>query len=134
MKPAFQRGDILFLNNPQDDSIRVGEVVVFKVKGRDIPIVHRVLNVHEREDGEVFLLTKGDNNFVNDRGLYAQGENKGKRWLKREDILGRARGCVRTGGGWGTCVCLQPGGLLTLPCFPHTCPHTHTASCRTSEW
>lgn len=45
-----------------------------------------------REDGEVFLLTKGDNNFVNDRGLYAQGENQGQRWLKREDVLGRARG------------------------------------------
>ena len=48
MKPAFQRGDILFLNNQQDDPIRVGEIVVFKVRGRDIPIVHRVLNVHER--------------------------------------------------------------------------------------
>lgn len=33
MEPAFQRGDILFLNN-QDDPIRVGEVVVFKIKDR----------------------------------------------------------------------------------------------------
>ena len=47
MEPAFQRGDILFLNN-QDDPIRVGEVVVFKIKDRDIPIVHRVLKVHEK--------------------------------------------------------------------------------------
>jgi len=38
------------------------------------------------------LLTKGDNNFVNDRGLYAQGDNQNQRWLKREDVLGRARG------------------------------------------
>ena len=37
MEPAFQRGDILFLNN-QDDPIRVGEIVVFKIKDRDIPI------------------------------------------------------------------------------------------------
>lgn len=48
MRPAFQRGDILFLNNETDTPIRVGEIVVFKIKGRDIPIVHRVLNVHER--------------------------------------------------------------------------------------
>lgn len=47
MEPAFQRGDILFLNN-QDDPIRVGEIVVFKIKDRDIPIVHRVLEVHEK--------------------------------------------------------------------------------------
>lgn len=47
MEPAFQRGDILFLNN-QDDPIRVGEIVVFKIKDRDIPIVHRVLEVHQK--------------------------------------------------------------------------------------
>jgi signal peptidase len=52
MEPAFQRGDILFLNN-QDDPIRVGEIVVFKIKDRDIPIVHRVMKVHESTTGEV---------------------------------------------------------------------------------
>lgn len=90
MEPAFQRGDILFLTN-YDDPIRVGEIVVFKIKDRDIPIVHRVLKVHENEEGEVELLTKGDNNRVDDRGLYAPGQN----WLKRGDILGRAKGVLR---------------------------------------
>jgi signal peptidase len=54
MEPAFQRGDILFLTN-QDDPIRVGEIVVFKIKDRDIPIVHRVMKVHEKSDGSVKL-------------------------------------------------------------------------------
>lgn len=54
MEPAFQRGDILFLNN-QDDPIRVGEIVVFKIKDRDIPIVHRVMKVHEKADGRVSI-------------------------------------------------------------------------------
>ena len=36
MEPAFQRGDILFLNN-QANPIRVGEVVVFKIKDRIDP-------------------------------------------------------------------------------------------------
>ena len=36
MEPAFQRGDILFLNN-QANPIRVGEVVVFKIKDRKTP-------------------------------------------------------------------------------------------------
>mmetsp|Transcript_31086 Transcript_31086/g.41107 ORF Transcript_31086/g.41107 Transcript_31086/m.41107 type:complete len:184 (+) Transcript_31086:193-744(+) len=90
MEPAFQRGDILFLNN-QDDPIRAGEVVVFKIKDRDIPIVHRVMKVHEKPDGRIEILTKGDNNRVDDRGLYAPGQL----WLGREDILGRARGTLR---------------------------------------
>lgn len=39
MEPAFARGDLLFLTNDRTDPVRVGEVVVFKVAGRDIPIV-----------------------------------------------------------------------------------------------
>ena len=38
--------------------------------------------------GEVKLLTKGDNNAVDDRGLYA----KGQFWVKKEDVVGRAKG------------------------------------------
>jgi len=90
MEPAFQRGDILFLDNSQQQ-VGVGDVVVFKIKDRDIPIVHRILKVHESPDGEVELLTKGDNNRVDDRGLYAPGQL----WLKREDILGKAVGTLR---------------------------------------
>eukprot|EP01038_Epipyxis_sp_PR26KG_P013235 gene13235-17739_t len=90
MEPAFQRGDILFLTN-QDDPIRAGEIVVFKIKDRDIPIVHRVMKVHEKADGKIEVLTKGDNNRVDDRGLYAPGQL----WLQREDILGRAKGTLR---------------------------------------
>lgn len=37
------------------------------------------------------VLTKGDNNRVDDRGLYAPGQL----WLQREDILGRAKGTLR---------------------------------------
>lgn len=43
----------------------------FQVEGREIPIVHRILNMHTNSAGEMRLLTKGDNNSVDDRGLYA---------------------------------------------------------------
>jgi signal peptidase len=49
MEPAYYRGDILFLWKG-DEPFKMGEVVVFKIKGRDIPIVHRILEVHERCD------------------------------------------------------------------------------------
>ena len=42
MEPAFQRGDLLFLWN-RDQQAEVGEIVVYNVKGKDIPIVHRVV-------------------------------------------------------------------------------------------
>ncbi|XP_031838338.1 signal peptidase complex catalytic subunit SEC11 homolog C twr [Nomia melanderi] len=90
MEPAFHRGDLLFLTNYRDEPVRVGDIVVFKVEGRDIPIVHRVLKLHELNDEEntVKFLTKGDNNSVDDRGLYAAGQL----WLTHKDVVGKAKG------------------------------------------
>lgn len=42
MEPAFQRGDLLFLWNRGQET-QVGEIVVYNVKGKDIPIVHRAV-------------------------------------------------------------------------------------------
>ncbi|XP_043752151.1 signal peptidase complex catalytic subunit SEC11C-like [Cervus elaphus] len=88
MEPAFHRGDLLFLTNFREDPIRAGEIVVFKVEGRDIPIVHRVIKVYEKDNGDIKFLTKGDNNEVDDRGLYKEGQN----WLEKKDVVGCARG------------------------------------------
>ncbi|MCO5607009.1 hypothetical protein L7F22_061200 [Adiantum nelumboides] len=88
MEPGFQRGDILFLNMG-NAPVRAGEIVVFNVDGRKIPIVHRVIKVHEdRKTGEVEVLTKGDNNYGDDRLLYADGQL----WLNRHHIMGRSVG------------------------------------------
>lgn len=88
MEPGFKRGDILFLHMSKAP-IRAGEIVVFHVDGREIPIVHRVIKVHERQEtGEVEVLTKGDNNYGDDRLLYAQGQL----WLEKHHIMGRAVG------------------------------------------
>ena len=48
MMPAFGRGDVLFLMNDPNDSVRVGEIVVFRLENKDIPITHRVIKVHEK--------------------------------------------------------------------------------------
>merc|ERR1712113_473595 len=66
MEPGFQRGDILFLNMYDKDPLTPGDVVVFQIEGRDIPIVHRMMNVHQKPDGTLAVLTKGDNNQVDD--------------------------------------------------------------------
>ena len=65
MEPGFYRGDILFLAPKEYD---VGSICVFQVYRDSIPIVHRVI----KRDGDR-ILTKGDNNRVNDIGLYRRG-------------------------------------------------------------
>ena len=110
MEPAFQRGDLLFLWN-RDREAQVGEIVVYNVKGKDIPIVHRVVRSYgggevdsikldeqgktEKKSGQrvagKLLLTKGDNNVADDTELYARGQS----YLDRkEDIIGSVRGYV----------------------------------------
>nr|XP_043624974.1 signal peptidase complex catalytic subunit SEC11C-like isoform X2 [Erigeron canadensis] len=86
MEPGFTRGD-LFLLYTSKDPIHAGEIVVFNVEGLEIPIVHRVIRVHEHQDtGEVGFLTKGDNNYGDDSFLYGKGQTL----LKQHQIIGRA--------------------------------------------
>mmetsp|Transcript_81431 Transcript_81431/g.209634 ORF Transcript_81431/g.209634 Transcript_81431/m.209634 type:complete len:183 (-) Transcript_81431:232-780(-) len=94
MQPGMQRGDILFLTLNEADPFVPGDVVVFQIEGRDIPIVHRTMNVHEKADGTVSLLTKGDNNQVDDRGLYAHRQL----FIGRKEVMGRAQGFLPYAG------------------------------------
>jgi signal peptidase I len=54
MEPAFQRGDLLFLWN-RDIKAEVGEIVVYNVKDKDIPIVHRVVRSYAPAPNEVVV-------------------------------------------------------------------------------
>ena len=84
MEPAFFRGDILFLNHSKR-SISVGEVIVFNIEGRKIPIVHRVISSYSGKTlNNTNYLTKGDNNFGDDTVLYAAGQPT----LSTDNIVG----------------------------------------------
>ncbi|KAJ3678108.1 hypothetical protein LUZ60_001911 [Juncus effusus] len=88
MEPGFKRGDLLFFNMNKEP-IHAGEIVVFDIDGHDIPIVHRVIEVHDKQDNrDIDILTKGDNNLVDDRDLYPRGQL----WLNNQHIIGRAKG------------------------------------------
>lgn len=105
MEPAFYRGDLLFLTNPSNELYKTGDITVYKIPGADIPIVHRVLETHEVKPkksrskntnitasdvaANQKLLTKGDNNYVDDIELY-----QGLEWLERKHIVGKVRGYV----------------------------------------
>ena len=115
MEPAFYRGDLLFLTNPPEKRYATGDITVYKIPGADIPIVHRVLETHDVVSKECvarapfytadphlstfsyvaasplaqpqLLLTKGDNNPVDDLDLY-----QGLEWLERRHIIGKVQG------------------------------------------
>eukprot|EP01138_Halocafeteria_seosinensis_P015348 gb/GECG01015664.1/.p1 GENE.gb/GECG01015664.1/~~gb/GECG01015664.1/.p1 ORF type:complete len:132 (+),score=5.42 gb/GECG01015664.1/:1-396(+) len=46
MEPAMYRGDLLLLSN-RKPVLAPGEIVVFKIDGREIPVVHRILEARQ---------------------------------------------------------------------------------------
>jgi len=106
MEPAFFRGDILFLTNFAHERYFTGDVIVYKIPGVTTPIVHRVLETHDTAPSgesksskpgflgfvpaqDQLLLTKGDNNQLDDVDLY-----QGLDWLRRQHIVGKVRGFI----------------------------------------
>ncbi|KAJ5625766.1 signal peptidase complex catalytic subunit SEC11C [Penicillium lagena] len=116
MEPAFQRGDLLFLWNrsPRAD---IGEIVVYNVRGKDIPIVHRVVRtlpevegssvkkvkeitlyvLHQETSGVIWSDNGCRNSAPNSHMLLTKGDNnpsddtelyaRGQDYLNREEDL-----------------------------------------------
>ncbi|EFC39957.1 predicted protein [Naegleria gruberi] len=95
MEPAFYKGDILFLSL-SSEPIHIGDIIVYKLESKEIPIVHRVIRLHNTkaqtnlfsgiQDKDVKILTKGDHNQFDDRyGIYGTD----LQWLDRSHIIGR---------------------------------------------
>ncbi|KAG9392415.1 Peptidase S26B eukaryotic signal peptidase [Carpediemonas membranifera] len=91
MEPGFWRGDLLFLWHQHDRPYEIGDIVVYKLPGQPIPIVHRVHQIHHGDDGEPLYLTKGDNNPEADTLLYQRTDRR-MEYLTDEQIIGRVVG------------------------------------------
>ncbi|CAJ1005983.1 putative Peptidase S24-like [Leishmania naiffi] len=86
MEPGYQRGDVLLLHHRPEYPVEVGDIIVYTLPEHEIPIVHRVLRIHERaEDHKKLYLTKGDNNVNDDRFLFSRG----REWVEEDMILGK---------------------------------------------
>ena len=93
MEPSMYRGDILVLI--KRPTIDIGDVIVYQIENEKIPIVHRISAIQEVIDTDsknkkdekkkkTLFLSKGDNNPVDDRGLYP----KGKVYLDESNVVG----------------------------------------------
>ena len=85
MEPAFYRGDILYVQN-RKQQILPGDIPVFQIKSETIPIVHRLTIRQDMkyDERKFYLLTKGDNNPLDDRALYPNRQV----WIHQQDLLG----------------------------------------------
>lgn len=70
MSPQINKGDLLFVQGRDPEDIKVGDIIVFDAHdlwsgAPDEPIVHRVIEIDEK-DGKLYFVTKGDANEYKD--------------------------------------------------------------------
>jgi signal peptidase len=65
MEPVLYRGDIVIIDtNPS--TVQVGDIVVYKATWFNEPVIHRVKEIRQLQNGTTYMVTKGDNNAAPD--------------------------------------------------------------------
>ena len=79
MYPAINKGDAIIIKKINEDDIKVGDVVTFKVD--EEIITHRIVGIENNGKENVYI-TKGDNNNVTDDFVISFEDIEGKQILK----------------------------------------------------
>lgn len=79
MTPAIPQGSIALVHKMSATEIAIGDVVTVDREGQ-LPVTHRVTEVHPQTDGEVLLAMKGDANPNPDPGMYRVSEVREVVW------------------------------------------------------
>ena len=91
MLPTFARGDLIVYQT-YNTTPEIGDIIMFKVLGKDMPVTHRV---YSKELG--FIQTKGDNGGVDPWNLYPENVRAKAVIVKGEPIVIKHVGSYITG-------------------------------------
>lgn len=73
MEPVLYRGDIVVIdNNPS--TVQVGDIIVYQATWFPQPVIHRVIDKGQLQNGTTAYKTKGDNNPSPDPALVYQNQ------------------------------------------------------------
>ena len=61
MSPTIKTSSMILVRAPSEE-IHVGDVIIFNAADKELPVMHRVVEIQEDETGMRHLITKGDAN------------------------------------------------------------------------
>ncbi|MBS3124579.1 signal peptidase I [Candidatus Woesearchaeota archaeon] len=96
-KNGFSKGDILFIIKAKPEKLEIGDVIIFD-GGRKNPIIHRVINVTQKNEKYTFS-TLGDNN---------DGQLSVEKEINSEELIGKAVFRIVPGFGWAKLIFYEP--------------------------
>ncbi|MGN0099854.1 MAG: signal peptidase I [Dietzia sp.] len=70
MSPTIPTGSVAVVKEISADEIRVGDVITVDREEGQLPVTHRVVEVHPQSSGEALVQMKGDANPNIDPGMY----------------------------------------------------------------
>ncbi|WP_287584216.1 signal peptidase I [Candidatus Borrarchaeum sp.] len=112
MRPTYNVGDLLILQNIPSDRLQVDDVIVFEVSTRSYDIVHRIIEIQYRsQDGKLYFRTKGDNNPSAD---YWRGSECWNGMIPQENVIGKVILSVPIIGYVSLAVSGSPYGILII--------------------
>ena len=88
-KKGFNKGDILFIIGAKPEKLEVGDVIIFNA-GQGNPIIHRVVNITQKDNDYIFS-TLGDNN---------NGQLSVEKAINSEQLVGKASFRLAPMLGW----------------------------------
>jgi signal peptidase I len=113
MTPALNVGDLVLLEGLHAAmQIETGDIIAFRVKGMDIPVSHRVIEVLQTADGPAYR-TKGDADKQADQWVIPHQDVLGK-VVYAVPKLGYLAGGLRSRQGFIALVVLPATGLALL--------------------
>lgn len=122
MRPTFDAGDVIFVEEVPSESIEVGDVITYRegttevIENGEIDFVtHRVTEVIETGDGRMFQ-TKGDANDTPDRQAVAPSDVLGEVRF-HVPYMGHVIAFATTDMGFLTMVVVPLGLLILGECY-----------------
>jgi len=77
---GMNKGDVILVTGNKNKDYKIGDVIVFSVQENNVPIIHRIIAIHDL-DGEIFYETKGDHN---------DGQHSYEKLIAKNQVLGKA--------------------------------------------
>lgn len=102
-RKGFNKGDILFIVGTPASKLNIGDVIVFQSPGRN-PIIHRIMEIEEAEEGKRIFSTVGDNN---------NGQLPIEKAIDADMIVGRAVFRLAPYIGWVKLIFFEPSKPLS---------------------
>lgn len=72
MRPAIEVGDVAIVGKINPQILKVGDVIQFQTEERQIPTLHRIIEIQEKEGKKTTFITRGDANSATDDPVQLQ--------------------------------------------------------------